>query len=212
MITTDLYNIKGEVVGSVDLSDEIFGVLPNEGLVHEAIKGYLANLRAGTASTKNRGEVSGGGRKPWRQKGTGRARVGSIRSPLRRGGGKVFGPKPRDYRVRLSSRLKRDALVASLSDRFLSGRIMVIDEINLVEPKTKMFVKILKDLNIERPLIVVDTLDRPLLLSSGNIKGVEVISYHELNAHRVMSHEYVLFTLGGIKGLTKRILGDGGSQ
>lgn len=207
----ELYNIKGDVVGKVNLCEEIFGVPVREGMVHNVITAYLANLRSGTASTKRRGEVSGGGKKPWRQKGTGRARVGSIRSPLRRGGGCVFGPKPRSYRMKVPSKVKIASLLALLSDRFLSGRIRVVDKLDLNEPKTSKLLKILKDLRTKRPLIVLGTLENNVLFSSRNIRGVEVISSSELNAHKVIIHEDILFTLEGIKGLERRIFGDGRS-
>jgi large subunit ribosomal protein L4 len=209
MMMVDVYDTKGEVVGKKDIREEVFGAKENEALVYETVRVYLANLRRGTASTKRRGEVRGSGRKPWRQKGTGRARVGSIRSPLRRGGGVVFGPKPRSYRTKIPSKIKRASLLALLSSRLSQGKIKIVDRFDLPEPKTSILVKILKDLGVSRPLIVLNPLDRSVLLSSSNIEGVEVVSANELNAYDIISHEYILFTLEAIKGLEERILAHG---
>src|SRR5690606_18727326 len=157
-----VYNTKGEQVGDIELRDDIFGVEANEALVHQAVVRYLANQRQGTASTKTRGEVSGGGRKPWRQKGTGRARHGSIRSPIWVGGGTVFGPKPRDYRQAMPKKARRAALRSALSSKVAAGEFLVLDELQLAQPKTRQVVELLNNLNAKgsSALLVTADLDR----------------------------------------------------
>ncbi len=160
-------------MGDLELSETVFGAPVNEGLVHQAVVRYLANQRQGTASTKTRGEVSGGGRKPWRQKGTGRARQGSIRAPQWVGGGTVFGPKPRDYRQAMPKKARRAALRSALSSKVASGELLVLDELTFEEPKTKKMVEVLQNLKAAgaSALVVTGELDRNVILSARNIPG-----------------------------------------
>ncbi|MGB4186359.1 MAG: 50S ribosomal protein L4, partial [Limnochordia bacterium] len=165
-----VYNMEGVQIGDIELNDAIFGVTINEALMHQAVLSHLANRRQGTAATKSRGMVRGGGRKPWRQKGTGRARVGSIRSPLWVGGGVVFGPQPRDYSFSLPKKARRMALKSALSAKVRDGELIVLDELNIEEPKTKLMVKVLKALNADKkPLIVIGDWDANIELATRNI-------------------------------------------
>jgi len=191
----DVYNVDGEVVGEVELSDALFGAEVNEALMHQAVTAYLAAQRRGTASTKGRSEVRGGGRKPWRQKGTGLARAGSIRSPIWRGGGITFGPKPRDYTQALPKRMRRKALSSALSAKVRDGSLLVLDTIRLEEPKTKKVVSILEKLNVKgSALIVTPETDRTLVLSARNIPGVETRRAEDLNVYDLLGHAKVLMT------------------
>jgi len=191
----DVYNVDGEVVGEVELSDALFGAEVNEALMHQAVTAYLAAQRRGTASTKGRSEVRGGGRKPWRQKGTGLARAGSIRSPIWRGGGITFGPKPRDYTQALPKRMRRKALCSALSAKVRDGSLLVLDTIELEEPKTKKVVSILEKLNVKgSALIVTPETDRTLVLSARNIPGVDTRRADDLNVYDLLGHAKVLMT------------------
>ncbi|HCW50888.1 MAG TPA: 50S ribosomal protein L4 [Clostridiales bacterium] len=195
MPRVDVYNVDGEVVGEVELSDALFGAEVNEALMHQAVTAYLAAQRRGTASTKGRSEVRGGGRKPWRQKGTGLARAGSIRSPIWRGGGITFGPKPRDYTQALPKRMRRKALSSALSAKVRDGSLLVLDTIRLEEPKTKKVVSILEKLNVKgSALIVTPETDRTLVLSARNIPGVETRRAEDLNVYDLLGHAKVLMT------------------
>ncbi|HCJ10352.1 MAG TPA: 50S ribosomal protein L4 [Clostridiales bacterium] len=195
MPRVDVYNVDGEVVGEVELSDALFGAEVNEALMHQAVTAYLAAQRRGTASTKGRSEVRGGGRKPWRQKGTGLARAGSIRSPIWRGGGITFGPKPRDYTQALPKRMRRKALCSALSAKVRDGSLLVLDTIELEEPKTKKVVSILEKLNVKgSALIVTPETDRTLVLSARNIPGVDTRRADDLNVYDLLGHAKVLMT------------------
>lgn len=191
-----VYNMKGEQVGDIELKDEIFGVEPNEALVHQAVVRYLANQRQGTVATKTRGEVSGGGRKPWRQKGTGRARHGSIRSPIWVGGGTVFGPKPRDYRQALPKKARRAALRSALSSKVAAGDFLVLDELKLEQPKTREVANVLSNLKADEAsaLFVTAELDRNVYLSARNIPKVSATRAGDLNVYDVLLHGKVIAT------------------
>lgn len=193
--------------GSVDLPDEIFGQTPNKALIWEAVRAYQANRRSGLACTRTRGEVSGGGRKPWRQKHTGRARVGSIRSPLWRGGGTVFGPRPRDYGVKLPKRKRRGALVSALSEMAREKRIRVVEDLRLTRPKTKELHGLLKGFGLSghRVLMLVHKLDENLRLSARNLPKVSVMPAQSLNAYEALRHEYLLFTREGLTSLLEMV-------
>jgi large subunit ribosomal protein L4 len=182
--------------GSITLSDEVFGLSPKKEILHSSVVNFLANQRQGTHATKTKGLVSGGGRKPWKQKGTGRARAGSNRSPLWRGGGTTFGPQPRDYSYKLPRNMKRRALREALSARFSDGRITVVDNIAVGNPKTKEMVKILKDLGLDGKsvLIVLDKNDENIILSSRNIPDVKVLKATDINPYEVLTHERILST------------------
>lgn len=195
-----VYNTKGEQVGDLELSDAVFGVEVNEALVHQAVVRYLANQRQGTVSTKTRGEVSGGGRKPWRQKGTGRARQGSIRAPQWVGGGTVFGPKPRDYRQAMPKKARRAALRSALSGKVASGELLVLDELKLEQPKTKQVVEVLEKLSAgdTTALFVTGDLDRNVVLSTRNIPGVGATRASDLNVYDVVAHGRLIATRDAI--------------
>jgi large subunit ribosomal protein L4 len=191
-----IYNVQGQQVGDINLNDSIFGVKVNEAAMHQVVVNHLANLRRGTSSTKSRGEVSGGGRKPWRQKGTGRARVGTIRSPLWRGGAITFGPKPRDFSYKLPKKLKRVALKSALTSKVNDGNIIVLDELKFEQPKTKEMVNVLKALNNVdiKTLMVVAGVDENVVKSIRNIKGVKVINTNNLNTYDILNHEKLIIT------------------
>ncbi|KXG74782.1 50S ribosomal protein L4 [Thermotalea metallivorans] len=190
-----LLNVSGQQVGEIELSDSVFGVEINQNVLHEAVKNYLANQRQGTQSAKTRAEVRGGGRKPWRQKGTGRARQGSIRAPQWVGGGVVFAPKPRDYRYTLPKKVKRLAMKSALSSKVQTENIIVLDELNLDVPKTKDMVNILKNLNVEKKaLIVMDEKNDNIIRSARNIPGVTTTLVTTLNVYDILNHDKFIIT------------------
>ncbi len=190
-----VYNVNGDQVGELELSDAVFGQAVNEAVLHEVVVMQLANRRKGTHDTKTRSEVSGGGRKPWRQKGTGRARHGSIRSPIWRGGGTVFGPHPRDYRYSVPKKVRRLALKSALSSKVEEGRILVLDELSLDAPKTRKMVDILGNLKAADGALVV-TADRDFSVerSSRNIPGVKSLEAANLNVLDVLDHPNLVIT------------------
>ncbi len=201
-----LISSDGKKTGKVLVSDEVFSVPPNEHVVHSTLVWYLASRRRGTHSAKTMGEVSGGGVKPWRQKGTGRARVGSIRSPLWRGGGVIFPPKPRDYSYNLPKKVRKLALKVVLSQMARAKRIKLVPEIKVSGPKTKEMVKFLKGIGIEgRSLIVVDELNPNLELSARNIEGVKLYSPAELNIHDLLASDWLVMSKGAVTLLEGRL-------
>lgn len=203
----DVYNQEGEVVSSLELDPLIFDGRVNTTLIHQAVRIYLDNQRQGTACTKTRGEVKGGGRKPWRQKGTGRARVGSIRSPLWVKGGVVFGPKPRDYHKKFPKRMKNMALKSALNAKFNDGEMMLLEKVEVSAPKTKEFYTILKNLNLvgEKIKLVLSSLDEKIKLASNNIKKVKVITCYDVNTYNVLDCKKIVFTLEALEYIQKRI-------
>jgi len=198
---TKLYNQNGEAIGSVELKPELFEIEPNEALVHQYVTNYLARQRQGTASTKGRTEVRGGGRKPWRQKGTGRARVGTIRSPLWRGGGIVFGPKPRGYGSAMPKRMKRLALRSIFSDKAATERIRVVDQLELPEIKTKQLAGILTrlDLDGKKCLILDEGRNEKVGLSCRNLDRVRYQRASLTNGYDLLNADIVLFTRAGLE-------------
>ncbi len=188
MPTVALYNMEGKEIGTVELQDSIFGVEVNEPVVHEVVKNYLANQRQGTQSTKTRTEVRGGGIKPWRQKGTGRARQGSIRAPQWTGGGVALGPKPRDYRYSVNKKIKRIALKSALSSKVQTNDIIVVDGLQMEEVKTAKIASMLKALNAEKALVVTADLDKNVYLSARNIKNVKPTYVSQLNTYEVVKY------------------------
>ncbi len=195
-----LYQQNGTVKGDIDLPGTAFNAEVNEPVLYQVIKSYLANKRQGTSKTKGRAEVSGGGRKPWRQKGTGRARAGSNTSPIWVRGGKAFGPDPRDYYTVIPKRLKKIALVSALSSRAKEEKIIVVDEVECKEPKTKLITQMLEALAVsgKKNLLVVDTSgSKNIYLSGRNIKGLEIKPISEINAYDVVNNENIIF--GGEK-------------
>lgn len=188
MAKFDVMDMNGKKVSSIELSDAVFGTEPNKSAMHAAVVNYLANQRQGTQSTKTRGEVRGGGRKPWRQKGTGHARQGSIRSPQWVGGGVALGPKPRDYSYRLNRKLKRIALLSALSTKAAAGEIVIVDEFKVAEFKTKTVVKMLGDLNAgKKALIVTDVVNEKMVRSAGNIPGVKTTTANLINVYDILN-------------------------
>ena len=190
-----LFNVKGEQVGEIDLKDEIFGVEVNESVLHDAVVNQLANRRLGTQSAKTRAEVRGGGRKPFRQKGTGRARAGSSRSPLWKKGGVVFAPKPRSYSYKLPRKVRRLALKSALSSKVQKGNIIVLDQLAMAEPKTQDFVGFLDNLKVsKKALIVTADADSVIVRSARNIPGVTPTHASSLNVYDVLAHEKLIIT------------------
>ena len=188
MAKIDVMDMAGKKVSSIELSDAVFGIKPNERAIHAAVVNYLANQRQGTQSTKTRGEVRGGGRKPWRQKGTGRARQGSIRSPQWTGGGVALGPKPRDYSYRLNRKVKRLALLSALSAKAAAGEIVVVDKFTVDEYKTKTVVNMLGALGAnKKALIVTDDLMPMLVGSASNIPGVKTTTANLINVYDILN-------------------------
>jgi large subunit ribosomal protein L4 len=192
-------------VGKMDVPESIFGVTAKQGVLHSAVVNFLANQRQGTAATKTKGMVSGGGKKPWKQKSTGRARAGSSRSPLWRGGGTVFGPQPRDYSYSLPKKAKKAALNAAISGKLADGEIIVIDGFGLVKPSTKDMVSLLKNLGLtgKSTLIVVPEKNDAVLLSARNIPGVKVTRVTDLNPYEVAANSWILFDRQAVEMLTE---------
>lgn len=206
MAVTGVYNTDNEKIGELELNDALFCVQVKPHILHDVVKMQLANRRAGTACTKTRLEVRGGGAKPWRQKGTGRARAGTRRSPLWRGGGTVFGPKPRDYGYSLPKKVRKLGLRMAISARFAEDRIVVLDSLHLAEIKTKEFQNVMRKLNIENGLFVIPDRDEMLEKSSRNIPGVKVIATAGLNVYDILLHHRLVLVRPCIDLLEKRLL------
>jgi large subunit ribosomal protein L4 len=195
MPTVEVYNVKGEQVGEVELNADIFAAEINESLLFDVSQMLLAGRRRGTASTKNRSEVRGGGRKPWRQKGTGRARHGSIRSPIWTGGGVTFGPKPRHYGYQLPKKARRAALYSALSSKLSGGKLTVLDSLTLAEPKTREIISLLNNLNIEGSVLLITAdSDMNIFKSGRNIPGVTTAIAEKINVLDILNHETLLLT------------------
>ena len=194
MAKVAVYNMEGKEVGSMDLNDAVFGVELNENLVHMAVMQQLANNRQGTQKAKTRSEVRGGGRKPWRQKGTGHARQGSIRAPQWKGGGVVFAPVPRDYSFKLNKKEKRAALKSVLTSRVQENKFIVVDELKMDEIKTKTFKGVLDNLNAEKALVVLNDMDANVIASAKNIPTVKTTQTNELNVFDVLKYNTVVVT------------------
>lgn len=196
----DVLDINGKVVEQIELDEKIFAVEINEHCVYETVKNHLANRRQGTQSAKTRAEVRGGGRKPWRQKGTGRARQGSTRSPQWIGGGVVFAPKPRDYSYKLNKKIKRLALKSVLTDKVNNQKLIVLSELSMSAPKTKEFAQTMKNLNIDskKALFVTEKADTNVVRSGRNIKGVTVSFADVINTYDVINHEVLVMTKNAV--------------
>jgi len=191
----DIYNVSGERIGEVTLSSKVFGTKVNEALLYEALKAQASSRRRGTASTKERAQVRGGGRKPWRQKGTGRARAGSIRSPIWKGGGTTFGPRPRDYSYSLPRKAKRKAIKSALSAKFKEKDILILDRMDLQEAKTKKMASILVNLRSgKKPLLVIEEGNEMVRRAARNIEGVKIISPNSLNLYDLLNHNKLILT------------------
>ena len=194
MANVSVFNLEGNEVGTLELNDAVFGVEVNEHLVHMAVVSQLANNRQGTQKAKTRSEVSGGGRKPWRQKGTGHARQGSTRAPQWTGGGVVFAPVPRDYSFKMNKREKRAALKSALTSRVEENKFIVIDEINFEEAKTKNFANILKNLDVSKALVVLEDDNKNAELSARNIADVKTAKTNTINVYDILKYNTVITT------------------
>ena len=202
MPKVDVYNMQGKKVSDVELSEAVFGIEPNENIVHSVLVNYLANQRQGTQSTKTRAEVSGGGRKPWRQKGTGRARQGSIRAPQWIKGGIALGPKPRSYSYRINKKEKQLAIRSLLSTKVLDNELTVVDKLEVKEAKTKVMAKALTDLKVEgKALIILAEKNDNVLLSSRNIEGVKTIELNTINVFDLLNCNKLVLPLDTVKKL-----------
>lgn len=198
MATVAVLNMKGEAAGKIELDDAIFGIEVNKHAVHMAVVQHLANRRQGTKSTKTRAEVRGGGAKPWRQKGTGRARQGSTRSPQWTGGGVVFAPKPRDFSFKLNKKLKRLALKSALTDKVQSDKLIVLDALALPEIKTKEMVGVCKNLDLSKALIVMDGTNENVVKSARNIPGIKTAGVNTINVYDILNHDNLVITKDAI--------------
>lgn len=200
MATVSVFDIKGKEVGNIELNDEIFGAKVNEHLMYLAVKVQLANKRQGTQSAKTRAEVSGGGRKPWRQKGTGHARQGSIRAPQWTGGGVVFAPKPRDYSLKMNKKEKRAALKSALTSTVLDKKFIIIDELSLKEIKTKEMQKVFDALKVKKALLVLGNDDnKNVMLSARNIEGIKTTKADVLNVYDILKYNTVVTTKAAVQ-------------
>ena len=199
MANVSVYNMEGKEVGKMDLNDAVFGVEINEHLVHMAVVQHLANKRQGTQKAKTRSEVSGGGRKPWRQKGTGHARQGSTRAPQWTGGGVVFAPVPRDYSFKLNKKEKRSALKSALTSRVQENKFIVVDEIKLDEIKTKKFKAVLDNLKVNKAIVILDQNDQNVILSARNIPDVITAQTNTINVYDIMKYNTVIVTKAALE-------------
>ena len=201
MANVSVYNIEGKEVGTIDLNDAVFGVEVNEHLVHMAVVSQLANKRQGTQKAKTRSEVSGGGRKPWRQKGTGHARQGSTRAPQWTGGGAVFAPTPRDYSFKLNKKERRAALKSALTSRVEEKKFIVVDEINFDEIKTKKFQDVLNNLSVSKALVVLEDGNKNAELSARNIADVKTAKTNTINVYDILKYNTVIATKAAVQAI-----------
>jgi large subunit ribosomal protein L4 len=212
MPTVKVRNLKNEEVGEVELSDAVFGAPLNEALIHAAVRNFMANARQGTSATKTRGDVSGAGRKLWKQKGTGRARIASLRSPLWKGGGNVHGPQPRDWSYNMPRKMRQGALRSALSERVREGRVTLVDGWSMDKPKTRDFVASLRQLGHEGKTLIVDSLDNDnLILSTRNVQSAKVVNSFALNIYDLLYHEKLIISEAAVKEL-EQLLGPGRAE
>jgi large subunit ribosomal protein L4 len=205
MALVDVYNVNKEKVGEVDLKEDIFGVEIKPHLLHEVVVWQRACRRGGNASTKTRGEVSGSGRKPWRQKGTGRSRVGSIRTPIWRGGGTVFGPRPRSYAYTLPKKVRRAALKMALSSKLANGQLVVLEDYPFTTPKTKEFVQVMKNFDLEKVLFITLEGHKTLELSSRNVPYVQVLPTAGLNVYDILRYDHLVLLSPAVAAIEERL-------
>ena len=202
MPTVKVRNLKNEEVADLELDDAVFGAELNEALIHAAVRNFTANARAGTVGTKTRGDVSGSGKKLWKQKGTGRARIASIRSPLWKGGGNTHGPQARDWSYNMPKKMRRGALRSALSERVREGNLIVLDAFTLDEPKTKSFIQTLGTLGLEGKTLIVDSLENEnLLLAARNVKRAKVVNSYGLNIYDLLYHEKLVLSRVAVEEL-----------
>ena len=205
MAKFDVLDMNGKKVSTVELSDAVFGITPNEKVMHAAVVNFLANQRQGTQSTKTRSEVSGGGRKPWRQKGTGRARAGSNRSPVWRGGAILFGPQPRKYDFKVNKKIRKLALRMALSSRLAGDNLLVVKGFDLPEAKTKVFAKIAGNLGLSKALIIAPEESRNLGLSSRNLPGITLTTPDQLSVYEILKHKQLVLLEGAVEPVETRL-------
>ncbi len=200
MPTVPVLNVSGEKVSEIELKDSVFGIEINTHVMHAVVKNYLANQRQGTQAAKTRSEVRGGGRKPWRQKGTGRARHGSSRSPIWVGGGVIFAPKPRDYSYKLPKKVRRLAMKSALSSKVQDEQIIVLENLQMERPKTKEMTNILKNLKVDgKALIVMEQVDQSVIRSARNIQGVETALVNTLNVYDILKYDHFIITRNAVE-------------
>src|SRR6185369_2877599 len=203
MPTVKVHNLKKEEVGEVQLSDAVFGAPLNEPLIHAAVRNFMANARQGTSATKTRGDVSGSGRKLWKQKGTGRARIASLRSPLWKGGGNVHGPQPRDWSYNLPKKMRKRAMCAAISERLREGNLIIVNDWELAAPKTKDFINTLGGLKLNGKTLIVDSLKNTnLMLASRNVQTTKVVNSYGVNIYDLVNHQKVVLTPKTVEELT----------
>lgn len=201
MASVAVYNIEGKEVEKLELNDSVFGVEINEHLVHKAVVTQLANRRQGTQSAKTRSEVSGGGRKPWRQKGTGHARQGSTRSPQWTGGGVVFAPKPRDYSLKMNKREKQIAMKSVLSSKVQDDKLVVVDEFKMDEIKTRRFIEIMNNLKAQKALVVTKDKDQNVICSANNVPTVKTATTNEINVYDILKYDTLVLTKDAVAAI-----------
>ena len=203
MPTAKILDLASKEVGEIDLNDMVFGVPLNEPLIHEAVRSYQANRRQGTSATKTRGDVSGAGRKLWRQKGTGRARIASLRSPLWKGGGNVHGPQPRDWSYNLPKKMRKRAMCSAISERLREGNLVIVNELKFDSPKTRDFINTLGSLKLTGKTLIVDSLKNTnLMLASRNVQTAKVVNSYGVNIYDLMNHQKLVLTPKTVEELT----------
>ena len=203
MPTAKILDLTSQEVGEIELADTVFGVPLNEPLIHEAVRSFLANRRAGTSATKTRGDVEGAGRKLWRQKGTGRARIASLRSPLWKGGGNVHGPQPRDWSYNLPKKMRKRAMCAAISERLREGNLIIVNDWRLEHPKTREFINTLGTLKLSGKTLIVDSLKNTnLMLASRNVQTTKVVNSYGVNIYDLVNHQKVVLTPRTVSELT----------
>src|SRR5437764_11016674 len=203
MPTAEILDLTSQGVGELELADTVFGVPLNEPLIHEAVRSFLANRRAGTSATKTRGDVSGAGRKLWRQKGTGRARVASLRSPLWKGGGNVHGPQPRDWSYNLPKKMRKRAMCSAISERLREGNLIIVNEMKFDSPKTRDFIATLGSLKLNGKTLIVDSLKNTnLMLASRNVQTTKVVNSYGVNIYDLVNHQKLVLTPRTVEELT----------
>ena len=203
MPTVKVLDLTSKEVGEVELADAVFGVALNEPLIHEAVRSFLANRRAGTSATKTRGDVAGSGRKLWKQKGTGRARIASLRSPLWKGGGNAHGPQPRDWSYNLPKKMRKHAMCSAISERLREGNLIIVDEWKFDQAKTKDFINTLGSLKLSGKTLIVDSLkNTKLILASRNVQTAKVVNSYGVNIYDLVNHQKVVLTPRTVEELT----------
>jgi large subunit ribosomal protein L4 len=206
MAVADVFNIEKKKVAEVDLNDAVFGAEVNEAVIYDVVKMQLASKRSGTSSTKTRGDVSGGGKKPWRQKGTGRARSGTSRSPIWRGGGIVFGPHPRDYSYSIPKKVRKKALISALSMKFKENKMVILKDFPMEKISTRVFKNVVDLFSLKKALFVLDDNNEVLLKSSRNIKNIKMVRSEGINVYDILNHEHLILLEPSVKKIEGALL------